>query len=455
MSQLALHNNGLNSQLALYNNGLNSQLALYDALNAGLNWEWWDRQKEKIKNSKFFQDLKEVVNSAFYDIGMGLVSKAGAWGAGIATGMAILKLTVNALGNPLQLELNITDSYEPKTQKERDAIIYWNENLYIPFLQKVEKLIIGTNQQKNQALEMLAIYENMLEQQLTDLNNDYIGRQMGTNNISFEGLWHRYFYVLDIHKDIRNMLTFTPNQKTIINTNDYKQEFQNIFNNIAYTEIVFFPTEVEVSLIPADAPVVDLNLNIPHDKAQAQAWDLTLTATEPTTADGRDIAEAFTDIIRTNETDIIKVEITESEKDKDTVPGRDLKPIGNIKQAVTITTVNNMDGTKTKEIVTKEVNKATGTSQVVEATEITTSIEPNVEPVEIIETTRPIETIEVIEPEIIETTRPTETIQTSQTTRLTETSQKNNASLANTFKQAVVFSVVAIVLNKIVNSKSK
>jgi len=281
---------------------------------------------------------------------------------------------------------NITDKYNPKNEKEFKAIEFWNENLYIPFLQKIEQLITGTNTQKNQALSMMVIYENTLKEHLL-ANNQNI---LLVDNMSYDCLLHRYAYVLDIHNDIRNMLTIKPSQKTTIQTSTYSQELINIFNSIAYTEINYIPTKTEVLLFPADTPVVDINLNIPTIKNQTE--DLTTKATAPITGDGKNLAETLTDIIKINDNDVVKIEITDKTKN-----------LSESKEVVTITEATNTDGTKTQEVVT-EITNPDGTKN----QETTTTI---------------------IEP------------------------QKNKSPLFNTFKQAVVFATVAVLINKITKSK--
>jgi len=332
----------------------------------------------------FWGKCKSVVKSKAFSIGAGLV-----FGSGVGLAVGILAMLL-APGLYAPLITQITDNYQPKNEKERQAILFWNENLYIPFILKIEALIIGTNQQKNEALRMMAIYEAILKEQLIATKED--GKWFFIDNISYEGLLHRYAYVLDIHKDIRNMLTIQPSQKTTITTNTYLQEFTTIFNNGAYTEIAHVPNQVEVLLLPADAPVVDIDLNLPPEKDKTE--DLTTKATAPTTADGKDIAEAVTEVIKTKATDIVKVEITDVKNNN-----------ANLKEVVTITAVNNADGTKTKAVVTQEINNAAETK----TKEVVTITEP------------------------------------SKTT--------NKSGLVTTFKQAVVFAVVAVAINKIAKNK--
>jgi len=348
---------------------MNEQVA-YTGLNS-----WFDG---------FWGKCKGVVKSKAFSIGVGLV-----FGGGIGAAVGIIGMLL-APGLYAPLIHQITENYKPKNEKERQAILFWNENLYIPFILKIEALIIGTNQQKNEALKMMAIYEATLKAQLVATQED--GKWFYIDNISYEGLLHRYVYVLDIHKDIRNMLTVTPNQKNTIATSLYLQAFTTIFNSPAYTEIAHIPTEAEVLVLEENISAVDLDLNLPTEKNETE--DLTTKATEPTTADGKDIAEAITEIVKTKDSDTVQVEITDQTKN-----------LANGKEVVTITAVNNQDGTKTKKVVTQEINNAgeTKTKEVVTITE-------------------PIKTI-------------------------------NKSGLVTTFKQAVVFAVVAVAINKIANNK--
>jgi len=343
----------------------------YTGLNSWLSDAWgWCKQKAKTKLGKLI--IGTVATSLFGGVVGGIIYS--------------LLAPLTDLANTF----NITDKYQPKSEKEFKAIEFWNENLYIPFLQKIEELITGTNAQKNQALSMMSIYENTLKEHLL-ANKPNVGMfELLTDSMSYDCLLHRYVYVLDIHNEIRSMLTITPSQKIKIETSTYLQEFKNIFNSIAFTEINHIPTKTEVLLLPADAPVVDINLNNPIIKDQTE--DLTTKAITPITGDGKNIAETLTDIIKTNDRDVVKIEITDKTKNP-TEP----------KEVVTITEATNTDGTKTQEVAT-------------------------------------------------EVTNPDGTKNQETTTTITET-QKNKSPLFNTVKQAVVFATVAVLINKITKSK--
>jgi len=308
----------------------------------------------------FWNWCKRKAKSKLGQIGIGLLT-GGIMGAVAAT-IKVFVLDESGLYAPLLVnqQYNISDDYEPETELERTRLVNWHDNLYLPFLQKIEQLITDTNQQKNQALVMMAVYENALKNQIIANENTQMFKHV-IGGISFSGLLHRYAYVLTLHNEIRNMLLVVPNEKTSSKTSGYKQELKHFFNDTNYSELEYIEPTIDVLLLPAEAPAVDVDLNLPTEKNQTE--DLNTKVASPITANGKNIAEAIIEVVKTKNTDNVKVEITDQTK--------------------------NTDGTTTKEVVT---------------------------------TTEPIKTT-------------------------------NKSGLANTFKQAVVFTVVAVVVNKIFNSK--
>jgi len=113
-------------------------------------------------------------------------------------------------------------------------------------------------------------------------------------------------------------------QKKKISTSDYIQELNIFFSNIAYTEITYTSTEIEALLLSEEINTpVNVDLNLPNQKNESE--NLNTKVTNPITADGKNITEAIAEVVKTKNTDKIKIEITDQ--------------------------IKNTDGTKTKEVV--------------------------------------------------------------------------------------------------------
>jgi len=272
---------------------------------------WWCRQKNKLK-----RNAGTILTGLLTG---GIAGAVSAITVALVFDPGLGAILIN--GNTY----NITDNFEPANEKEKQALEFWHDQLYTPFLLKINDLITGTNAQKNRALILLSIYENVLKEQLIATKED--GKWFYIDNMTYNGLLHRYAYVLSIHNDLRNMLTIKPGQKTKVETNAYLQELKSFFENIAYTEINYTPTKTEVLLLPADTPVVDVDLNNPRIINETE--DLTTKVTNPISADGKNIAEVITDVVKTKNTDKVKVDIigeTKTDGTKETITITDREP---------------------------------------------------------------------------------------------------------------------------------
>lgn len=163
---------------------------------------------------------------------------------------------------------NINDfesDYEP-TQLEQIALEKWADENFIPFFEKIDALMIGSNEDKNKALILMAIYEAALAKQIEEKNYPM--------RLSEKATVYRAAFVYTIFADIRATLTVEPSVSKTETTANWISQMSEVSSDLNLV-----PASVEVKTLSTKSLPVDVDLNLPHIKVDR---DLTVRTEKDT-----------------------------------------------------------------------------------------------------------------------------------------------------------------------------
>lgn len=148
------------------------------------------------------------------------------------------------------------------TDQEAAILENWNNNNFIPFVQKIEELLTGNNTQKNTALTLIQVY-------IQALRNEII--EDGVPGLSVDAQQMRLAFVIDVLSDLTSTLSDPPLVLTQVNVdNSIKALMKEVQGDLR-----FIPSSVEVNLYEANTKPVDINLNLTKStKAEVIAQNL-------------------------------------------------------------------------------------------------------------------------------------------------------------------------------------
>lgn len=147
---------------------------------------------------------------------------------------------------------NVESDYEP-TQSEQIVLEKWNDENFIPFFNKIESLMIGTNEDKNKALILMAIYEAALTKQIAEKNYPM--------RLSEKATVYRLAFVQTIFADVRATLTVEPSVSKTETTANWISQMSEVSSDLNLV-----PASVEVKTLSTKSLPVDVDLNLPHIK---------------------------------------------------------------------------------------------------------------------------------------------------------------------------------------------
>ncbi len=179
----------------------------YHSLNADTNppteCRWWCRMKNRLRDR-------------LGDIGRALLS-----------GNVIKAITDFAGAVTGEWRVGVIDGDDLLTPQEKVLMEQWQDNVFEPFLRKVESLLaINNYAQRNLALKMLYAYEFALKQQAQSVTTSFDG-------FSKQALNLRHVYVKNVIADITNALSTKPSVNTQFNGEDVRSEILATSTQIA------------------------------------------------------------------------------------------------------------------------------------------------------------------------------------------------------------------------------